>query len=248
MSAAFGTFYQKPETYLLQSFTHLDFTKATHYLINYIKSNNKYTFRVEAYYKQYDKLVKTYPSYTNGGDGYAKGIELFWRDWSTFKGIEYWVSYSYLDTKRNYLYYPEQLQPTFATPHTVSVVAKKFITGIKTGFSFTYSFATGRPYYFMYANGGHYSIGDRGTTKNYSQLDMSLYFVPQAMKSKAKQSWVIFASVKNVLNNDNVYNYEYSHNGLNKRAIIATAPQFYFIGIFLTLGVDRTQDIINRNL
>lgn len=248
MSAAFGTFYQKPETYLLQSSTHLDFTKATHYLINYIKSNNKYTFRIEAYYKQYSKLVKSYPAYNNGGDGYARGVELFWRDWTTFKGIEYWISYSYLDTKRQYLYYPEQLQPTFATPHTLNVVAKKFITGIRTGFSFTYSFATGRPYYFMYPNGSKYSIGEQGTTKDYNQLDMSVYYVPQAMKTNAKQSWIIFASIKNVLNNYNIYSYQYSHNGLNKQAITASAPQVYFIGIFLTLGVDRTQDIINRNL
>ena len=248
MSLAFGTFYQKPEAYLLQATTHLNFTKATHYLINYIKSNNKYTFRVEAYYKQYKNLVETYPTYNNNGRGYAKGIELFWRDWTTFKGVEYWLSYSYLDTKRQYLYYSEKLQPTFATPHTVSVVAKKFITNIKTGFSFTYSFATGRPYYFMYPNGNVYNIGNRGTTKNYNQLDMSVYYVPQAVKANAKQSWIIFASVKNVLNSNNIYNYEFSHDGLNKRAITSTAPQFYFIGVFLTLGVDRTQDIINRNL
>ena len=248
MSFAYGTFYQKPENNLMQYNTNLAFTKATHYLVNYIKSNNKYTFRLEGFYKQYDDLVLTYPSTTNGGNGYAKGVELFWRDRATFKGIEYWVSYSYLDTKRQFLNYPQQLQPTFATPHTLNVVAKKFIIDWKAGFSFTYSYATGRPYYYMYPNGNKYSIGDEGTTKSYNNLDFSMYYLPQLGKTNPKSSWLFFASVKNILNIKNIYSYEYSHNGLNKSAIVPPAPQTFFIGIFLTLGVDRTDDIINNNL
>jgi vitamin B12 transporter len=248
MSLAYGTFYQKPENNLLQYNTGLGFSKATHYLINYIKSNNKYTFRLEGFYKQYESLVTIYPVYANTGDGYAKGIELFWRDRSTFKGIEYWVSYSYLDTKRQFLNYPEPLQPGFATPHTLNVVAKRFITNWKAGYSFTYSYATGRPYYFMYPSGNKYVIGDQGTTKSYHNLDFSVYYLPQLGKSNPKSSWLFFASIKNLLNTKNIYNYEYSHNGLNKVAIVPPASQTFFVGVFLTLGVDRTDDIINNNL
>jgi hypothetical protein len=36
---------------------------------------------------------------SNNGKGFAKGIELFWRDKKTFKDIDYWLTYSYLDSK-----------------------------------------------------------------------------------------------------------------------------------------------------
>jgi hypothetical protein len=52
------------------------------------------TFRIEAYYKKYNDLIKTYPTYNNDGTGDAKGFELFWRDKKTIKGMDYWISYS----------------------------------------------------------------------------------------------------------------------------------------------------------
>jgi hypothetical protein len=52
------------------------------------------------------------------------------KDWSfsgeikTFKNIDYWISYSYLDSKRDFMNYPMSLKPNFASEHTLSVVAK----------------------------------------------------------------------------------------------------------------------------
>ncbi len=248
MSFAYGIFYQKPELIELQFSTNLNYTKATHYILNYQKINKDYTFRIEAYYKKYNDLVKTYPTYNNSGNGYAQGIELFWRDKKTFKGLDYWISYSYLDTKRNFQYYPTQLQPSFATPHTISIVTKKFITSIKTGFNFTYTYATGRPYYFMYPNGNKYSIGDEGTTPSYNNLGFSLNYLPKLGKQKAKSFIVVVASITNALNSNQIYGYQYSYNGLKKQSITPPAQQFFFLGIFLSWGVDRTQDAINNNL
>ena len=250
MSAAYGIFYQKPENMQLSVNTHLDYTKATHYIINYQKMNRYYTFRVEAYYKQYDQLVKTFPSVSNDGSGYAKGIEFFWRDKKTFKGLDYWISYSYLDTKRDYLNYPAQIQPNFATAHTASIVTKKFVTDWKTGFNFTFTYATGRPYYFMQQNNilGKYEIKEEGTTKPYANLSFSLNYLPNLGKPKAKTSMVIVASITNVLHNDLIYGYNYNHNGSIKQAVTPPAPQFFFLGVFLSWGVDRSQDAINNNL
>ena len=36
----------------------------------------------------------------NTGNGYAQGFDVFWRDQKTIKGFDYWVTYSYVDTKR----------------------------------------------------------------------------------------------------------------------------------------------------
>lgn len=250
MSLAYGIFYQKPENLQLFYNSNLNYTKATHYIINYQKMNKDYTFRVEAFYKKYDDLVKTFPTYNNNGDGYAQGVELFWRDKKTIKGFDYWVSYSYLDTKRDYLNYPQQLQPSFATGHTFSLVTKKFVLPIKTGFNFTYSYATGRPYYDIMFNqsSSKYVIADEGTTKPFSTLGFSMNYVPSVGKPNAKTFWVLVASVTNVFNNNLIYGYSYSYNGKVKQPVTPPAPQFFFIGVFLSWGVDRTQDAINNNL
>jgi len=256
VSAAYGIFYQKPELEQLLFTTNLDFIKATHYIVNYQKVLNQRIFRIEAFYKKYDDLIKDVPvsyNYTlfnNAGSGYAKGIELFWRDKKTFKDFDYWISYSYLDTKRDFMNYPSEIRPDFAATNTASIVMKRFITKIKTGFNFTYSFATGRPYYdFLYNNAtNNYYIGDQGTTKDYNSLGFSLNYVPSVGKTNARMFWVIVASVTNVLGANNVYGYTYSLNGENKLPVLPPAKRFYFVGVFLSWGVDRTQDAINNNL
>ena len=259
VSLAYGIFYQKPENSQLFYTTNVGFTKATHYVINYQKMSKDRIFRVEAYYKKYEDLIKTIPInnyysyYDNSGSGYAKGIELFWRDKKTIKDFDYWISYSYLDTKRNYLNYTEQLMPTFAARHTASLVMKKFFPKIKSGFNFTYSYATGRPYYdFRLANGTNgdpkFNMADQGKTKEYNSLNFSAEYVPSIGKPKAKSFIVLFASVSNVLGYNAVYGYNYSYSGQYKQPITPPANRFYFIGCFISWGVDRSQDAINNNL
>ena len=172
MSVAYGIFYQKPESQQLFSSTNVGFTKATHYIMNYQKIYNQRTFRIEAYYKKYEDLIKQVPvsynyfSYNNSGNGYAKGIDIFFRDKKTIKDLDYWISYSYIDTKRDYLNYPGQLQPNFAATHTASIVTKKFFMDIKTGFNLTYSWASGRPYYNILPDASNkFYIADQGKTK-----------------------------------------------------------------------------------
>ena len=93
----------------------LSYERADHYIINYQKITNDRIFRVEGYYKEYDDLALMNAdglNYENAGNGYAKGIELFWRDKRTIKNGDYWISYSYLDTKRNWRNFQHQPFPT----------------------------------------------------------------------------------------------------------------------------------------
>jgi vitamin B12 transporter len=255
LSAAYGIFFQKPENTQLIYTTDLNYTKATHYILTYQKSTNDRIFRTEIFYKKYNDLIKTVPvnyyygTYNNDGRGYAKGIEFFWRDKKSVKNFDYWVSYSYLDTKRDYLNYPGEIRPDFAATHTVSLVTKRFFMDIKTGFNFTYSYATGRPYYNFILDGSNkYAIADQGTTKDYHSLGFSMNYVPSVGKTNPKLFWVLVASVTNVLGYDPVYGYHFSYNGSNKEPIGPPAKRFYFIGAFFSWGVDRTQDAINNNL
>jgi hypothetical protein len=255
VSAAYGIFYQKPENSQLFYTTRLGFTKATHYIINYQKMNRDHTLRLELYYKKYQDLIKTVPVnyfysfYNNTGSGYAKGIDFFWRDKKTFKNFDYWVSYSYLDTKREFLNYTGQLMPSFAATHTASLVTKRFFNDLKAGVNVTYSFASGRPYYdFRLDNNVKYYMSDHGKTKDYSSLNISAEYVPSVGNPKAKTFIVLFASVTNVFGYNAVYGYSYSYSGLYKQPIVPPARRFYFIGLFLSWGVDRSQDAINNNL
>lgn len=248
VSVAYGVFYQKPENTQLIATTNLGYTQATHYIVNYQKTTKDYTLRVEAFQKDYKDLVKTFPTINNDGTGYAKGIELFWRDKKTIKNVDYWISYSYLDTKREFLNYPTQLQPGFAANHTASLVTKKFVTKWKTGFNTTYSFASGRPYYFFQTQNNKVEIKDQGKTKSYHNLGFSLNYLPNLGKQNNKTFIVLVASVTNVLGADPVFNYNYNYNGTRKEPVGLPAKRFYFIGAFFSWGVDRSQDAINNNL
>jgi len=250
VSFAYGIFYQKPLNNELVINQSLGYTKATHYIANYQKNANDRIFRIEAFYKNYDDLVKSHPVYNNSGNGYAKGVELFLRDKKTIKNLDYWISYSYLDTKRDFLNYPGRIQPSFAAPHTASLVTKRFIPKMKAGFNFTYTYATGRPYYNFRLNNGapKYSIADEGRTKDYHNLGFSAQYLPNLGKQNARTFIVLFASVNNVLGFNQVFSYNYSYNGLIKQPVTPPAKRFYFVGCFLSWGIDRSQDAINNNL
>jgi hypothetical protein len=255
-SLAYGHFYQNPENRYLPTNALLNFSKATHYIAQYQKLSNSQTIRAEIFYKKYHELIKT--AYQNGreaainnkGYGEAKGIDIFWRDKKTFKNFDYWISYSYLDTKREFANYPYAIQPSFAAKHTGSLVLKKFVTKLKTQFNGSYTYASGRPYYNIRLESGteKFKIYDQGKTIDYNSLSISINYLPNIFKKGAGKFSVFVFSVTNVLNSDQVYGYKYSYNGYRKEAITPPSKMFLFLGAFLSFGVDRSQDVINSNL
>ncbi len=257
VSFAYGIFYQNPERKFLPSNANLNYSKASHYILQYQRTKKDRIFRTEIFYKQYDDLFKTAINNTgrevaanNNGTGYAKGLEVFWRDKKSIKDLDYWISYSYLDTKRNFLNYPALITPSFAANHTASFVTKKFVTKWKTGFNLSYNFASGRPYYNLrYDNTqSKYVIKEQGKTINYNSLSFSLNYLPNLGKTKAKAFSVWVLSITNVLGQQQIYNYNFSSINNNKVAVIPPSKRFVYIGCFLSFGIDRTQDAINNNL
>jgi hypothetical protein len=79
-------------------------------------------------------------------------------------------------------------------------------------------------------------------------MSFSAEWVPSIGKQNAKSFIVLFASVNNILGTHQVYGYNYSLNGLQRQEVNPPAKRFYFIGCFISWGVDRTQDAINNNL
>jgi hypothetical protein len=248
-NVAYGIFYQKPGVlYFLES-DNLDYAKATHYVINYQRKFNNRLIRIETYYKQYKNLVTTVPDTVSKGDGYAKGIELFFRDKHTFKNFDYWITYTWLDTKRKYLNYPYALQPNFATPHTASVAIKRFFPGISFNANLSYSIATGRPYYNIQNAESKTMVADEGKTNRYNQMNLSFAYLFNMFRHwKYKDFSGIGFGINNVFGTKQVYGYNYSYNSIFKTPVTMPATRSYYIGLFMTLGVDRRDDIINDNL
>lgn len=253
-SVAYGIFYQDPERRYLPSSVALNFMKATHYIIQYQKVANGQSFRTEIFYKKYDNLVKTgivnfrNGAINNNGFGDAKGIEFFWRDKKTIKDLDYWISYSYLDTKRDFLNFPFAIAPNFAAKHTSSVVVKRFVQKIKTNVNFAYNYASGRPYYNIGIDGNNNKFTDRGTIPDFHNVSFSLNYLPAIGKKNAKSFPVYVFQVSNVFNIKQTYGYNYSYNGYRKEAITPTSRVFVFIGAFISFGVDRSDEVINSAL
>jgi hypothetical protein len=256
VSFAYGIFYQDPERKYLPSLSKLNYAQATHYILQYQKLSNSHTFRTEIFYKKYEDLFKTNTTFgretviNNNGYGDAKGVELFWRDKKTIKNVDYWLSYSYLDTKRDFLNYPTNIEPSFAAKHTASLVIKKFVTKLKTQFNGSYTYATGRHYYnIRYDNvNNNYKIFDKGRTRDYNSLSFSVNYLPSIGKTNASRFTVFVFSFTNVLGTNNIYSYNYSYDGRNKQPVTPPSKRFYFLGCFISFGIDRSDDVINNNL
>lgn len=231
VSFGYGKFFQIPgDAFLFDSKT-IDFENASHYLLNYQYQKENKTFRAEAYYKKYDDLIKQKESaprqIDNSGYGFSRGVDIFFRDKKTIRSADYWVSYSFLDTKRNYHNYPVEATPEFAAQHVTNVVGKYFIAGISTSIGATYTYASGRTYY----NPNNESfLAD--ITKEYHNFSMNVSY----LTSIANQFTIVYLSVENIFGINNIYGYRYSPDGAVRKPILPSAPRSIFIGVFITFG------------
>lgn len=235
LSGAYGKFHQLPTQDVLLKSNMMSFEQADHYMLSYQSIKLGRTFRVEAYYKDYQNLVTFDPSnefnpfaYDNSGIGYAQGIDLFWRDSRTIKNGDYWVSYSYIDTERKFRDYPVLATPTFAAKHNASVVYKHFLSKLQTQIGASYSFNSGRPY-----NNPNEEGFNSGLTKFYSDLSFNFAYLP-------RQNVILYTSITNLLGRQNVFGYEFTNEpnaagNYNSMAITAPAKRFFFVGLFITL-------------
>jgi hypothetical protein len=234
VSLAYGKFRQSVKNDYVRLNNDLTSEKADHLILNYQLVENNRTFRIETYYKKYDDLVKVSEGQLNNdGSGYAKGIELFWRDNESVDKLDYWVSYSFLDTQRDYLNFPHQATPSFASRHNFSVVGKYFVQKLKSQLGATWSYTSGRPYY----NPNNEKFNN-SKTPSYEDVSFNWSYLP-------KPYLIVYVSCTNLLGRDNIFGYEYSSNlngegEYNRRAIRQPASRFLFIGIFLTITKDKS--------
>jgi len=209
ISLACGEFYQNPVNDYLKFAPQLKPEKACHAVMTWQYLTELKTFRIEGYLKKYSNLVKytqllaTNPlDFNNLGNGHAEGVDIFWRDKETFKLTDYWISYSWINARRNYKDYTMAAVPTFVSEHNLSVVYKRFFEPLRTYASVTYSFASSRPYHDPNLSGFM-----NAKTQSYNDISLSLTYLMQMF---GKQS-VLHLMVNNLAGFDNVYGYNFSN-------------------------------------
>jgi hypothetical protein len=242
ISVAEGVYFQDPENlYLLNGFRPA-MQEATHTIANFQWIRSERTFRFEMYYKNYLHLTRENTNYydpnpyreiqpnsevDNTGHGYAKGAELFWRDKKLFKNFDYWVSYSFIDSKRIFQNYLKEVMPDFVSTHNMTLVAKYFSDPLQTSFSITESFASGRPY-FNPSNSAFFA--DR--TPPFENLALSIGHLTSIRKCFT----VIYLGIDNVTNNHNIFGYRYSSDATLKYPILPALYRSVIVGFSISLS------------
>ncbi|AMJ66507.1 TonB-dependent receptor [Hymenobacter sp. PAMC 26628] len=239
LTAAAGYFYQTPTNDLLR-FTHdLGFERAQHLQLSYERSAAGRTLRGEVYQKSYAQLVTYDPAnfsaasaYRNGGQGYARGFDGFWRDRRSVPRLDYWVSYGYLATVRQYRADPVPAVPTFAARHALSVVAKYWVPKLHTQFGATAAYNSPRAYYDPNQPGYN-----QARTPSYQDLSLSASYLTHLLG----QYTIVNVAASNVLGRANTYGYRYAaapaasgqYQGV---ALAPSAPRTLFVGVFISIN------------
>ena len=239
LSLAYGWFFQDPDNEFLLQSSSLDYERADHYTFNYMMTGNKRMLRTEVYFKQYRNLVKygingdqSYSFINNQGNGYAYGLDFFWRDRKSIKNGEYWISYSYIESMRDYLDYPYEAVHNYTSKHNLTLVYKHWFDRLRSQLGVNYSVASPR-----YYNNPNTNIFNGEKSMAYQSLNVNWSYL-------LKQHIIIYASVSNLLGSEQQFGYKYAsipdEEGIYQSApIMSGAKRWFLIGCFITLSKDK---------
>lgn len=248
ISFAYGKFYQKPQNNYLEVNSALDFEHSTHYILNYQYEKKGNYLRLEGFHKEYDNLIRyeqqglqdfSFRNLNNGGHGFARGLELFFRSKSAIKDADFWVSYSLLDTRRLFRNYTEESVPSFASTHNASFIYKHFVSSLRSQVGASFSVASGRPYHNPNKDGFN-----QERTDAYQNLSLNWAFL-------YRPNIIFYSAVSNVFGADNIGGYQYAaapdEAGIyQSRPITLPARRFFFLGVFITLTKNKQENQLDR--
>ena len=245
VSLAAGKFKQLPEEKLRLLDNNLKNAGSDHYILNYFFANNNRTFRAESFYKIYDNPI-TYTGTTSApqniaqlGSGYARGFDFFYRDRQTVKKTDFWVTYSFVDSRRRFANYATRVQPSFAPKHNGSLVVKHFIGKLKSQLGSSWSWNSG----YTYTNPNE--PGEmQSKTSMYSNLSLSWSYLP-------KPNVILHVACSNVLGRDNVFGYQYASTPNESGSFVSQpvgqgAKRFAVVALFITLSKDKAANQLNN--
>lgn len=227
LTAAYGIYHQFPEIQYYDSSIgnpNLSVMKAIHIItgIHYQQENTIY--RGEVFYKDYQNLLLKVPevNYLNNGYGFAYGYDIFVK--KSFQKLSGWISYSYLLARRKWLEYIKLTSPDFDITHNLSIVAK-YDFSPKINLGLLYHYATGKPYTAAPAQYNQSRVPD------YQKLDLSFSYLHYFSKGKPS---VLYLSIANVLNRNNIFDYRYSADYTQRQAVTSSMKRTLYFGISLS--------------
>ena len=261
VSYAYGKFYQTPEIgfdqwyrnnnidYMNLNFSDLDFEQSIHHILNFEWSQKGKMIRFEIFDKKYDNLITLESqngcddssnlciyNLLNDGYGFSRGAELFWRYDQTSDGLgqDFWIAYSYLDSKRKFKQFSNEVIPSFASNHKLTFIYKnafKLANGAGFNSSLAITATSGFPYYDIW-NEQQYE------SKPYLSFDIGGSYLPNIDNG----FMVIFFNISNPFGYRNSFGYEYVdpfgleiEDGKEK---LPSSLRSIFIGCFMFFSIE----------
>jgi hypothetical protein len=246
VSLAYGWFFQDPDDEYLLFTPEIEFERADHYTLNYLMIHDQRMLRTEIYFKNYKNLVRYgwgneqgYSFINNTGNGYAYGVDLFWRDRKSIKNGEYWISYSYIESVRDYLDYPQEAVPDFSSKHNLSLVYKHWIEGARSMLGTSYHYSSPRFY-----NNPNSQEFNGEMTKAYHSLNMNWSLL-------LKQNVIFYFTVSNILGYEQQFGHTYASTPDTEgiymsKPVLPGAKRWFLMGCFITLSKDGTINQLDK--
>lgn len=234
LSATVGRYTQLPENSYLVRRPGLKSEECIQYNLGAQYEQGGRFCKAELYYKEYDRLalletdaITGAPCLTSGGYGHSKGFDLFFRDVSSFRRLEYQLSYTYNLSRRKYQEYAELTTPQYATRHNAALTLKYSLPRLRSVIGLTDRFSSGRPWHNPDRPG---LMNDE--VKPYNSLDLGWTVV-------ASKKVIIHASATNLLCRKNEF------GRVDGKPLLASSDHFFYIGVYVTLGKKAAYDVSN---
>jgi vitamin B12 transporter len=224
LTAAWGMFYQTPEPRYFDPYIgnpDLHNMEATHGILGYYFQHDERMFRVEVYRKNYQQLLLNdgVVNYTNYGNGYATGVDIFLKD--AIGPLSGRIAYSWLRSRRHWLDAPSSLPPYFDIPHNLTLVATLDLPGaLSLGSSLRY--ATGKPYTSAVNAYHHERVPD------YYTLDLSLSKIFSFYKDNRT---IFYLALSNVTGRINIFDYRYSTDYQRREPVESSFGRSFYFGV-----------------
>ena len=219
---------------------------ADHTIAGYEWTSDNANARVEIYHKQYRDLVTndaaTY--YANRGHGYARGLDVFVQ--GSHRWLTGWLSYGYLDSKRQELDDPREVRSRYGSGHSVTLVAR-YQASSTLQLGAKYNYTTGRPFtpvagrtYDAGRGIWHPIYGEHNSERlaDYHRLDLRLtrlFSIPAAWSVPSSSVCAFYIEGLNVLGLRNTQDIVYSSDYSQSRTIDSVfSRRFLVAGFALT--------------
>jgi vitamin B12 transporter len=217
-----GIFRQVPDPRLFNPIDgnpELKSMKAEHLIGSYeYMLNDQNSFRIEVYRKNYKDLPLENETlnYDNSGYGYAEGIDCIFKGEFPF-GIEGWISYGYISTKRYWMDYDFPASSSSDITHNIALVAKYSVLE-KLQVGLTAKYASGRPFTpvesSILGNTSNiyipiYAATNSSRYPDYKRIDLRWTYFDQLFQ---KYSLIVYIEGLNILNFRNLFGYSYSQD------------------------------------